>query len=95
MYIQVTFSLFCDMFQRVNRDNNFSYEAKKALFDYLESFEDNCDLKIDLDIIALCCEFSEYSLEDALEVYNCEDLDELCNNYNVIIVDDETVIVGE
>lgn len=94
MFISVNFSLFCDQFAHMNR-NNFSYEGKRALFDHLESIENDCDTKIELDVIALCCEFTEYAIEEALSAFDCEDLDELCDNCNVIMVDDETVIIGE
>jgi len=47
--------------------NNFSYEGQKALFEYLEQYEEEIDEVIDFDPISLCCEFSEY---DDLKDYN-------------------------
>lgn len=93
MYINVNFSLFCDSFVKMNRDNIFSYAAKRALFDYLEEYEDDCGEKIELDVIALCCDFTEYSLADALIAYDCDELDDLRYSHNVIVIDDENVIV--
>lgn len=69
LYQTVNFSLFCDAFRSMDRDNNFTYEGKKLLFDYLDESEDD----IELDIIALCCEFAENTP------------DEIANNYNIDI----------
>jgi hypothetical protein len=54
----VTESMFVDSFPESYK-NNFSYEGKKALFEYLEELEDST-FEHELDPIALCCEYSEY-----------------------------------
>ncbi len=70
---EISFSIFCDRFRDINRDNNFTYDGKKALFDYLESYEEDTGEKIELDIIALCCEYNEYeNLKEYLENYNTD-----------------------
>jgi len=56
----VNFSQFCDAFQAI-RPGNFSYAGLCALFDYLEDYEESTGEELELDVIALCCEFSEYS----------------------------------
>ena len=60
----VSFYDFCDSFSE-DRKATFSYEGKRALFDYLEEYEEETGEKIELDIVALCCEYTEY--ESALE----------------------------
>ena len=60
----VSFSNFCDSFSDIYK-NNFTYEGKKALFDYLEQSADDMGENIELDTVALCCEYSEY--ESAIE----------------------------
>ena len=57
------FSQFCDSFSETYKDN-FSYEGKRALFDYLEQISEDMGEDIELDPIALCCEYSEYSDAD-------------------------------
>jgi len=57
---QVNFGDFLDRFKTHDRDNQFTYDGKKALFEYLEQYEEDCDTEIELDVIALCCEYSEY-----------------------------------
>lgn len=56
---------FVDSFDRCNRSNNFSVQGRAALFEYLEQLEDDLGEEIELDVIALCCEYSEY--ESAVE----------------------------
>ena len=101
----VNFSQFCDAFIDYDRNDNFSYEGKRALFDYLEQYEEDCDTKIELDIIALCVEYSDLTYEDILNTYDVDiaeyDDDErnelirdwLQQNTQVIEVDDEIVII--
>jgi hypothetical protein len=75
IYIEVTFSRFCDEFYKMDRQDQFSYEAKKALFEYIDelsAFEN-----YELDVIALCCDFSEIEIEDLERETGCKDLLEL------------------
>ena len=64
MIINVNFSMFCDGFLRMDRKDSFSYEGKKALFDYLERLEEDTGEQIELDVIAICSEYTEYSTAD-------------------------------
>lgn len=59
---------FCDAFSDTYK-NNFSYNGKRALYDYLEEYEESTGEEVVFDIIALCCEYSEYetTLEAAQE----------------------------
>jgi hypothetical protein len=56
----VNFSDFCDAFESHGRNDTFTYAGKRALFDYLEEYEYECGEEIELDVIALCCEYSEH-----------------------------------
>jgi hypothetical protein len=69
------------------RPNNFSYEGLEVLFDYLEEFED-----FELDVIGLCCDFTECTIDEALNNYNLESIEELENNTVVLHVNNETII---
>ena len=42
------------------RKGNFSYEGLTALYEYLTNFEEETDKEIELDVIAICCDYSEY-----------------------------------
>ena len=69
--------------------NNFTYEGKKALFDYLEQYEEDTGEQIELDIIALCCDYTEYeNLEDLQVAYpSIRNMDDLRDNTQVITID--------
>jgi hypothetical protein len=74
MYQNINFYQFCDSFSDQYK-NNFTYEGKKALFDYLEEVEDSTGEKIELDVIALCCDYSEYAnAYEAMQEYQPEDM---------------------
>ena len=65
-YQEINFSGFCDAFNRFDTyKDTFTYNGKNALFEYLEQLSEDCDEKIELDIVALCCEYSEH--DSALE----------------------------
>ena len=61
--------MFIDAFHKMGREKQFSYAALCALFNYMEDTEDNCGQEVGLDVVALCCEFTEY--ED-IEEYNAD-----------------------
>jgi len=64
----VTFNAFVDEFNRFeDRKDQFSYQGKRSLFEYLEYYEEDTGEQIELDIVALCCEFTEY---DSLEEFH-------------------------
>ena len=52
------------------RPDNFSYEGLNALYQTLTQWEEDGEAEYELDVIALCCEFSEYpSIEEAQAQY--------------------------
>lgn len=70
----IGFSQFCDAFSDTYK-GNFSYAGKRALFDYLESLEEDTGEEIELDTVALCCDYSEYSSAyAAMQEYQPEDM---------------------
>ena len=82
---EVNFSTFCDSFSDTYK-NNFTYGGKRALFDYLEQLSEDMGENIELDTIALCCEYSEYSdMEEIKEQYSdIETIEELHDHTQVI-----------
>lgn len=59
-------------FVDADRKDQFSYEGLKALFDYLEDYEEQTGEEIELDVIALCCEYSEETAEDIARNYSID-----------------------
>jgi hypothetical protein len=71
MKTTVYFSEFRDLFQQI-RPDNFSYQGQKILFDYFEEYENSTGEEFDLDVIAICCDFSEDSFENIADQYGIE-----------------------
>ncbi len=61
MYQIVTKSEFRDAFRIFNRQDHFTYYGLGALFDYLEDLESNFNQPMELDVVALCCDYAQYS----------------------------------
>ena len=94
MKITVSESQFRDAFQR--RPDNFSYEGLSALFEYLEEYEDSTGEEIELDPIAICCEYAEYeNLEEFQKDYGDDynSIEEIEDHTQVIRIDDEAFIL--
>ena len=64
----INLSDFRAAFHSMGRKDQFSYEGLGALFNYLEDI----DPDFDLDVIALCCEFSEDTVQDIAEHYGID-----------------------
>mgnify|MGYP001031639271 CR=1 FL=1 len=81
------------------RPNNFSYDGLNALFDWFEQLEDDTGEQIELDVIAICCDFAEMSLDEINQDYcrEYENMDEAIDSLNdetmVIPVNDDALIV--
>jgi hypothetical protein len=59
----LTFCQFCDEFPEDRREQ-FTYEGKQALFDWLCQYEEETGEEVECDIIGFCCEFTEYASAD-------------------------------
>ena len=68
MIQSVNRSEFHNAFRNSNRGDQFSYQGLNALFDYLEEG----DPDYDLDVIALCCDYSEDTWQSIAANYNIE-----------------------
>ena len=75
MKITVTESMFCEQFKRV-RPDNFSRAALEALFAHFDEMERDQGEEFELDVIAICCDWTEYdSALEAAEAYGFEPKD--------------------
>ena len=82
---------FRDEFSAHNRQNQFSYEALELIFDYLE--ENDSDYE--LDVVAICCEYSEAMPSELLEMYTIEgdaDSDDVSDQILEFLNENTTVI---
>ncbi len=85
-------------FRAFGREEQFTRDGLKALFNYLEELGEDCGTEIELDVIALCCEFVEYdSLEDFHNEYDKSDyptLEVLTDYTQVIKIDNDSFIIS-
>ena len=84
-------------FKNFERDN-FSYDGLKALFEYLEEYEEDTGEEVELDVIALCCDYMEY---DSLKEYNDDygtkysEIDTIQDDTTLIKIDDNSFIIQQ
>ena len=90
-----------------SRTDQFSYSALKAMYEYYEQLEDDLGEPIEFDMIALCCEWTEYTsyiefAEDygydyagETEEENIEDIKEYLENNTQVIEFDGTVELSD
>lgn len=69
----VNYYAFEQAFRDYDRYDQFGYAALRALFDYMEELEQDCGTEFELDVIALCCDWTAYeSAVDACKEYNAD-----------------------
>ena len=68
----VNFNDFIDAFKRFDRYDAFGYEALKIIFEYLEEYEDSTGEEIELDVIAICCDFNVQHYSDIARDYDVD-----------------------
>jgi hypothetical protein len=90
-------SQFRDEFHRCGRGEQFSYEGLGILFDYLDDMGED----VELDVIALCCDFAEDTWDQITTNYSfdIDSLDGLDEDEKIEVVraylEENTTIVGE
>ena len=83
MIKELTLNEFIQEFKDYNRDN-FSYDGYEGLFNYYNEFEN-----FKLDVIAICCDVSEYERDEFINDYGSEEEFKEFKNDNKDIYDDE------
>lgn len=91
---------FRDAFRQADRMENFSHEGLELLFDYLEELEQDTGEEMELDVVAICCDFSEEAPEDIAEAYNidieeCQGDEEEIKRVVLEYLEENTTVVGQ
>lgn len=98
MKTTVTEHDFIQAFNDIGRADQFSREGLAVLFEYLEQYEEETGEEIELDVVALCCDFYEGSYSDIARDYSIDidsmDEDEIADAVREYL-EDEGVLVGE
>ena len=63
---------FREAFRLAGRGDQFSYKGLDVLFDYLEQLSEDIGEPIELDVVALCCDYYESSIEELIDNYNID-----------------------
>ena len=85
-------------FKNMGRGEQFSYEGLQALYLYLEEYEEDTGEEIELDVVALCCDYAEY---DSLNEYNSDygtkysEIDAIQDDTTLIKIDDNSFIIQQ
>ena len=91
-------------FVDADRKEDFSYEGLGLLFDYLEQYEEDTGQEIELDVIALCCDYAEETAEEIARNYSIDlahldpeddDYEEQCIDAVRDYLNENTELVGE
>jgi hypothetical protein len=80
------------------RPDNFSYPGLLALWEYFEEYEDSTGEEIELDVIAICCEYSEYKdLKEFQAAYGeeYETREDIEEQMTFIPIDDNSFIIQQ
>lgn len=69
----VNFYSFSDAFTSSQYKDNFTRDGLRLIFDYLENLSDDTGENIELDVCAICCDYSEDDWEAISENYSIFD----------------------
>ena len=98
---RVSFNDFLEEFEKYGREDNFSYQGKKALYEYLNELGEDIGEPIELDIIGICSDFSEYeNLKELNKDYgytigNIDCIEDLEHYTIVIPIDEKSFIIQD
>ena len=92
----VDFQTFRDTFRAYDRADQFSREGLELLFDHLEEMERDNGVETELDVVALCCDYTEDTPKSIAQDYRIDldgvddddtaqaVMDYLCDNTTVV-----------
>ncbi len=83
----VSVSQFRDAFSNMDRYGHFSYKGYSALFDWFEQYDEDSDSETELDVIAICCDFTEYASFDEFKADYDNDMETIED------LNDETMVI--
>ena len=83
---------FIDAFRKMGRTANFSNSGLIALYEYLTMLGDDLGQPIELDVIALCCEFTEYDNLEEFEADYGREFSNIDKRFKYSIEDTTTMI---
>ena len=91
----VTREVFHAAFREL-RPDNFSYDGLNELFDYFEQLEQDTGEDIELDVIAICCDFAEGDIYDIAEAYSLDIPEDEDEAFGIVLkfLEDKDVLIA-
>lgn len=78
----------------MTRGSQFSYNALSALYDYLDDYAESCADFYTFDLIAVCCDFTEYNtIEEAAKAYSISPIELEDNTIVLHVLENGHVVV--
>jgi hypothetical protein len=81
------------------RPDNFSREGLNILFDYFDEYEQESGEEMELDVIAICCDFTEATWQEIAENYSIDltDAELGGEKYEIVkeYLEDQGALIGE
>ena len=65
-------SSFIDAFKQSSRKDQFSYDALTTIFDYLDEYSNDTGETVELDIVGVCCDWSESNWSEVARDYSVD-----------------------
>jgi hypothetical protein len=100
MKTSVSFNDFIDAFHAFDRYDQFGYKALRVIFDYLEEYEESTGEEVELDVIAICCDYTvqghtgiaqDYSIDLSGADGDADDEEQIVLDY----LNDHTMVIGK
>ena len=79
---------FVNAFADYNRADQFSIEAREAIFDYIEEYSNDTGENIELDVIEVCCNWYEMTWEEVARDYSVDLTDCVDDDERIEAVED-------
>ena len=91
---------FRNAFYKMGRKEQFSYDGLEILFNYIEEVEQDTGEEMELDVIALCCDYAESTIDELIsahdiDISDCDpDDDEAIEETVLGYMNDHTTVCG-
>ena len=95
----IGYTEFYATFKAYDRLDNFPNGGLRVLWDWLEDYEQSTGEELELDVVALCCDFCQMAFDNIIQDYQLdlegrdEIIDYLCDNTTFVgrVGDDEVI----
>lgn len=95
----VNFSDFVDAFRAYDRYDQFGYQALMVVFEHLEELEESTGQELELDVVAICCDYATDNWEAIAENYSIDldGLDDEDEKQEAVVeyLNNHTIVLGQ